>query len=252
MNTYKNISFPILFIFVFLIAWEGIVRLGRLPGWLLPAPSEVTVWLIAQLPLMLVHSQQTLIEAIAGFAAALGASVLLVVLMDASPAFRQGIYPLLIMSQTIPIVSIAPLFIIWFGYGVLPKIIVVALVCFFPIVINLADGIKSVDPDMVNLLKVMGASRWQILKMVRIPAALPSFFSGLKIAGTYSIMGAVIGEWLGASKGLGVFMTRATHSYQMDAVFSAIVIITVLSLLLFALIELAARGSMPWHYKSRK
>jgi len=179
-------------------------------------------------------------------------AVVLAVLMDISPWTKQGIYPLLVLSQTIPIISIAPLLLIWFGLGLLPKVLVVTLVCFFPVAVNMVEGMETADPDMVNLMRVMGSSRWQVIKLVRLPAALPSFFAGLKIAGTYAVMGAVIGEWLGAGSGLGVFMTRASHSYQLDRVFAAIFIIILVSLIIYALIELLARTAMPWYYNERR
>lgn len=244
--------YPVLFITALLLAWEGVVRLGNIPRWLLPAPSDIMAEFPQMLPLLMEHGKYTLLAALVGFVLAIITALILAVLMDVSPALRQGIYPLLVISQTIPIISVAPLFIIWFGYGLLPKIVVVALVCFFPVVVSVSQGMQAADQDMVDLLKVMGASTWQIIKEVRLPAALPSFFAGLKIAGTYSIMGAVIGEWLGASKGLGIFMTRAMHSYQFERLFSAIVIVSLLSVLLFLLIEAASRVLMPWYHIKRK
>jgi ABC-type nitrate/sulfonate/bicarbonate transport system permease component len=145
--------------------------------------------------------------------------------------------------------AVAPLFIIWFGYGILPKIMVVALVCFFPITVSLVEGMEAADRDMIKLLEAMGASPWQVFKMVSFPGALPSFFSGLKISAAYSIMGAVIGEWLGASKGLGVYMTRSMKSFLTDRVFASIVVISILSLFLFGIIVLIARLLMPWYYR---
>lgn len=243
---------PLIFIVVVILVWESIIYIAQFPRWIMPAPSDILRTLPQMLPLLLMHSQYTLVAALTGFAAAIVVALLLAVAMDAWTWLRQGLYPLLVISQTIPIIAVAPLFIIWFGYGLLPKVVVVGLVCFFPVVVSVSQGLEAADRDMVNLLKVMGASNWQIIKEVRLPAALPSFFAGLKIAATYSIMGAVIGEWLGASKGLGVFMTRAMHSFQLAKVFSAILIIALLSVILFILVELVALKVMPWHYKGRK
>ncbi len=244
---------PALFcLLAFFLAWEAGVRLLAIKPYILPAPSQVLDTFGDMLPLLIRHSQSTLLEAVTGLAAAVGVALVLAALMDLHPWIRQGIYPLLVVSQTVPIISIAPLFIIWFGYGILPKVVVVALVCFFPVVVNLVEGMQSADCDMVNLLRVMGYSRWQVIRLVRFPSALPSFFAGLKIAGTYSVMGAVIGEWLGAVSGLGVFMTRATHAYQLDRVFAAIFIIILVSLLIYAVIEMLARLAMPWYYNERR
>ncbi|AGL03084.1 ABC transporter permease [Desulfoscipio gibsoniae] len=240
------------FLLAFLAVWEAGVRVFAIKPYLLPAPSQVIITLGDMLPLLANHSKSTILAAVSGLAAAVAVALVLAVLMDLHPWVRQGLYPLLVVSQTVPIISIAPLFIIWFGYGILPKVVVVALVCFFPVVVSLVEGMQSADGDMVNLLRVMGYSRWQVIRVVRFPAALPSFFAGLKIAGTYSVMGAVIGEWLGAVSGLGVFMTRATHAYQLDRVFAAIFIIVLVSLLIYTLIELLARLVMPWYYNERR
>lgn len=246
----KSIASPV-FLLGFLLIWEIAVRVAEIPSWLLPAPAEVITTLWEMLPLLFYHSQITVLAAAAGLLTAVIVALVLAAVMEFSPWIRQGLYPLIVISQTIPIITIAPLLIIWFGFGILPKVVVVSLVCFFPVAVSMAEGMMAADPDMVNLLKVMGSSRWQIIKLVRFPAALPSFFSGLKIAGTYAVMGAVIGEWMGATRGLGVFMTRASHAFQMDRVLACIVIISLVSLLIFGLIELSARLAMPWYYKER-
>lgn len=235
-----------------LMFWEAAVRVTGMPAWFLPPPSRVFTALVKMLPLLLEHSRYTLLAALTGLTAAVLVALVLAVVMALSPRIRQGVYPLLVFSQTIPIITIAPLFIIWFGFGIMPKVVVVTLVCFFPVAVSMVEGMQAADADMVKLLQVMGASRWQIIRLVRIPAAQPSFFAGLKIAGTYAMMGAVIGEWLGASSGLGVFMTRASHAYRADSVFAAIIIISLISLLLFALIELMSRLTIPWYYNERR
>lgn len=157
---------------------------------------------------------------------------------------------MLVISQTIPYFAVAPLLIIWLGYGILPKVLIVALVCFFPITINLADGFRNTDPDMIKLLSSMGASRRQIFFKVKVPATLPSFFTGMRIGGTYAVLGAVIAEWLGGDRGLGILLTRSMNSYLTDRMFASIIVITVLSLTFYGLIELSARLLMPW--KRRK
>jgi ABC-type nitrate/sulfonate/bicarbonate transport system permease component len=165
---------------------------------------------------------------------------------------RRVLYPLLVVSQTIPMVALAPLLIIWFGFGMTPKIIVVALVGFFPIVVSTVDGLTDADPDMVGLVRSMGASRLQVLRHVRIPAALPSFFAGLKIAAAYSVTGAVVGEWIAGTSGLGVVITRSQASYRIDRVFVAVVIIALASIVLFGAVHLLARIASPWIYVSKR
>ncbi len=244
--------YPLLFILGMLLVWQLFVTIARYPKYLLPAPSDIAAALPEMLPILFMHGRYTLLAALVGFLLAVVLALVLAVVMDLSPMLRQGIYPLLVISQTVPIIAVAPLFIIWFGYGLLPKVVVVALVCFFPVVVSLTQGMEAADHDMVNLVKVMGANTWQVITQVRLPAALPAFFAGLKIAATYSIMGAVIGEWLGSTRGLGVFMTRALHSFQMDRIFAAVLVIALLSVMLFIFIELLGRVVMPWYYKETK
>ncbi|WP_407942249.1 ABC transporter permease [Microaerobacter geothermalis] len=224
----------------------------KIEKWILPSPTIIAQSLWQARELIWQHTIQTLYETVLGLGIAIAAGIAIATLMDLSTWLRKAVYPLLVISQTIPIIAVAPLFLIWFGYGLAPKVIVVALVCFFPITVNLADGYRMVDREMVRLMSSLGASRGQIFRMVKLPSALPFFFSGLRIAGTYSVMGAVIGEWLGASRGLGIFMTRSSQSFLTERVFAAIVVITLLSLWIFALIELLARLTMPWHYQQQE
>ncbi|TDQ36741.1 ABC transporter permease [Aureibacillus halotolerans] len=242
----RGVLLPTCFILMLLLCWEVGVWLTGIEHWILPPPSVVIQTFFLSWPLLLTHIGPTVTETLIGLGIAIVVAVLIATLTDLAFWLRQTLYPPLVISQTIPIIAVAPLFMIWFGYGLTPKIIVVALVCFFPMTISLADGYRQVDPAMIKLLRSMGATRWHIFKMVKLPAALPAFFSGLRIAGTYSVMGAVIGEWLGASKGLGVFMTRSSQSFQTDRVFAAILVIVLLSLLIYGLIEWISRLVMPW------
>jgi len=249
MRKYPNIAefLPSLVLVVVLgLFWQWAVVYFQVPEWILPPPGQIGQALLESLSVLRPHIQATLWESLLGFSGAVILAVVLALVMDSSFWLKKAVYPLLIISQTVPIISVAPLFIIWFGYGTLPKVIVVGLVCFFPVVVSLLDGLASVDEDLISLLRTMGASRWQIMKIVKLPGAMSSFFSGLKIAAVYSIMGAVIGEWLGASRGLGVFMVRAQHSFMLDKVFAAIILITVLSMMLFSLVKTAEGIVMPW------
>lgn len=251
-NKWLSYLLPGLVLLFLLVLWEFVVREANIEKWILPSPTAILKSFWPARELIWQHSLQTLFEAIIGFGLAVLIGIIIATLIESSQWLRKALYPLLVISQTIPIIAMAPLLIIWFGYGLAPKVIVVALVCFFPITVNLADGYRMVDQDMIHLMSAMGASKSQIFRMVKLPAALPFFFSGLRIAGTYSIMGAVIGEWLGASKGLGILLTRSSQSFLTDRVFATIMVIIILSLVVAAFIEGLARVVMPWYYRQRE
>lgn len=249
MKSTKEISnklIPLLFALFLVLIWEAVVRAGLVPRFILPSPSDVLKAFVMTMPDMIDHILVTLREALTGFAVAIILSLLLAMAMDRFSAVKKALYPLLIVSQTIPIIILAPLFILWFGFGILPKIIVAVLVCFFPIIISLLEGLSSVDVDMINLLKSMGASKSQIFKIVKLPASMVGLFSGLRIAATYSIMGAVIGEWLGGDSGIGFYIVRVKHSFAVDKVFAATLVVIILSMLLFKVITIIQNLSMPW------
>ncbi len=247
-NTGSNVLALIL-LGLLMVIWHLIAEYSRIQKFL-PSPAEVVNTLVEVMPLLKIHIWTTLKEAMIGFFISIILAVVIAVFMDNIKLVKKAVYPLLIVSQTIPIIALAPLFMLWFGFGMLPKIIVVVLVCFFPVVISLFAGLSSVDEDMVNLLKSMGANKLQIIGNAKIPASLPFFFAGLKITATYSIMGAVIGEWLGGDKGLGVYMMRVRHSYSYDKVFAAVMVIVLLSMVLFKIISVIQTLSMPWQRKN--
>lgn len=249
MKRLKNIGIKLtttVFFMIILMSWQYIVDRGIVARYILPSPLDIIITIFRILPELKPHIITTLEEAFTGFFIAILLAIILAVLMDSFSLVKRAFYPLFIVSQTIPIIVLLPLLIMWFGFDKLPKIIVVILVCFFPIVVNLLEGLESIDRDMLNLFKSMKANYFQIFKFAKFPAALISFFSGLKIAATYSVMGAVIGEWMGGKDGLGVYMTRVRQSFALDKVFSAIVIIILLSLILFKTIELIQYLTMPW------
>jgi ABC-type nitrate/sulfonate/bicarbonate transport system permease component len=243
---------PVLLLAVFLAVWQCATWLWHIEAYLLPSPSRILSAGIQARGLLSDHVQQTLRETLLGFGLALLSGLALAVAIDLSAWLRRALYPLLVITQTIPMMALAPLLVIWLGYSIWPKVVVVALVCFFPIVVTTADGLQSADPDMLALLQAMGATRHQIFFKVRVPGALPSVFSGVKIAVTYSVIGAIIGEWVGASKGLGVFMLRASNSFRTDWVFAAIAISSLLSMLLFFAVAAAERLALPWYYSAAR
>lgn len=237
---------PIILITILIIAWEAFVRLWHIPAWLLPPPTHIATTLLEDTHLIVTHTQATLLTTLLGFALSLTTGLTLALIVDASPLIRRAIYPLLIFSQTMPIVAIAPLLVVGFGFGLLPKILVVALVTFFPIVINTVDGLQSSDDAMIQLMRAMNATRWQQLWLLRIPMALPFIFSGLKIAITYSVIGAVLAEWIGAKAGIGVYIARSLRAFRTDQVFVAILATSCLTLVLFALTLVIERWLTPW------
>ena len=192
------------------------------------------------------HTGVTLLEALLGFAVALALGILLSALIALSPTLERALYPLVVASQAINPLAVAPLLLIWLGYGLEPKVVIVVLVCFFPIVVNTVDGLRSTDPELVRLLPSWAPARWQIVRLVRLPSALPFMLSGAKVAIAVSVIGAVIGEWVGASAGLGYFMIRSAAALQTARVFAAVVITALLGLALFGLVALIERRLLPW------
>lgn len=231
-----------------LLLWELYVRTGQISTQVLPAPTAIIQALFDNWNVIYDNTLQTLLETVLGMGIATLLGLLLAVMLDISSWLRQAIYPLLVTSQTIPIIALAPLLLIWIGFDIRPKLILVTLYCFFPIAVACADGLASAEPELMNLLHSMRASRWQILTLVRLPGAMPAFFSGLRIAVTYSVTGAIFGEYVGAEKGLGIYMQRAANSFATVQVFAAILVTAVLSLLLFGLVSVIERLALPWYH----
>jgi ABC-type nitrate/sulfonate/bicarbonate transport system permease component len=236
-----------LFTAALLILWEAAVFLLRIDPWILPAPSAIASEFWRILPRLGPEVAATGGIALEGLAAGAGVGLLAAFVLHLSPAVKRMIYPLLVLSQNIPMIALAPLLVIWFGFGDGPKILVVALVCFFPVTVATLDGFRQADPVLRTWFHMSGASRLQLLFKLEWPSALPSFFSGLKLAATYSVMGAVIAEWLGAKNGLGVMMQLASSSFRTDRVFVAIGLIVAMSLVLFAAIAAAEKMTVRWN-----
>ena len=187
-----------------------------------------------------------------GFALGALAGVGLGVLLAASRLAERALYPWLVASQIVPIVAVAPILVVWFGFTIVPKVVVVALVCFFPVVVNTADGLRAVDPELVDLLRTLGASTRRIMRSVRIPSALPYVFSGLKVAMALAVVGAVFGEWVGASRGLGYLMLALNNQLATADLFAAVLVLSLLGIALFFLVGLAERLAIPWHHRPRR
>jgi ABC-type nitrate/sulfonate/bicarbonate transport system permease component len=232
-----------------LAVWQLISDRAVVAFWILPSPLSVLRVFLEFPGLVWQHLKPTLLESAGGLALAVVLGVATAIAMHSSRTVKQVVYPYLIVSQTVPIIAVAPLIILWFGFGISAKIFVVVLVCFFPIALGLFDGLRQVPVEQIRLLRSMGAGEWKIYRLLKLPAALPSFFTGLKLAATYSVMGAVIGEWLGGNAGLGIYLTRATKSFRTAHVFAAILLIILLSLAFFGIVSLLDRVLLAWHYK---
>ncbi len=232
--------------------WELFVQVLDTRPYILPAPSAIWAALLDKGHLLPNHIQATALEAILGLLAAAAGGVLLAVVLSSIPLARRVLYPIIVTSQTVPAIVLAPLLMVWVGIGLESKLIVVALVGFFPIVVSTVDGLASADRDMVALVRSMGASRFDELRHVLIPSAIPGFFAGLKIAAAYSVIGAVIAEWVAAKEGLGIFIIRSQASFRIDQIFVAIGVIALLSIALFVAVHLLARVASPWKYANEK
>ena len=228
------------------LIWWLLSATGAVPEYMLPSPADVVRAFVRDFPNLMTHALVSVEEALIGLAIGTVLAFAIACAMERFLKLEQAFLPLLVVTQTIPAIAIAPLLVLWMGFGMEPKITLVVLTTFFPIVIGLLDGFKSADPDAIALLRSMRATRRQIFRHVKLPAALPYFFSGLKISASYAVVGAVISEWLGGFEGLGVYMTRVRKAYAFDKMFAVILLVVIVSLLLMKLVSVIRRLSMPW------
>lgn len=219
---------------------------------MLPAPVDVVKAFLEDFEQLMNHLRVTLIEAVIGLFFGVLLGFLVAVVMDAFEPLYKAFYPVIVLTQTIPTVAIAPLLVLWFGYEMLPKVILVVITTFFPIAVGLLNGFKSADSDEIKLLKAMGAGKLQIFTHIKFPGALGQFFAGLKISASYAVVGAVISEWLGGFEGLGVYMTRVKKAFAFDKMFAVIFLISIVSLLLMKLVEVLQKKTMPWADDSKE
>lgn len=243
-NTNKVIPFVALGLV--LVLWYLVTYFEWVPPFMLPTPEAVLKVFWTDRLLLLNHLKMTLTEAFLGLGIGVSLGFLSALLMDRFRLVRDALYPLLVLTQTIPTVAIAPLLVLWMGYGMAPKVTLVVIVTFFPIAMNLYEGFQRADQDATQLLRAMGASHWEIFHYIKWPMSLSSFFSGLKISTSYAIVGAVIAEWLGGYAGLGVYMTKVKKSYSFDKMFAVIVFISLISYLFLVLVQWFEKKAMPW------
>jgi NitT/TauT family transport system permease protein len=230
--------------------WELLCRALNIPVFLIPAPSQVAWRLYEKRDLYLIHTWTTLYETTAGFLLAVVFGILCAAIIVVIPKLRDIVMPLLLVAQLVPKVAIAPLLLIWFGYGLFPKVLVAFLVAFFPIVVNGASGLASVQPELLDLGHSLQASRWQTFWKFRIPSALPELFSGMKVAVTLAIIGAIIGEFVGGNRGLGYLIIVANQELDTPLAFAAIFLLSVAGIALYAIVEMLERMLIPWHAPS--
>lgn len=242
---------PAIALILLIIIWQMVCSFCEIPKYILPSPADVAGAFEKDWQLMLSHARVTLMETFIGLFFGILIGFLTAVIMDMFVIVRKMIYPLIVISQTIPTIAIAPLLVIWLGYEMLPKIILIVLVVFFPIAISLLEGFSSVDPDTVRLMQSMGARKRQIFRYVKLPNSLGHFFSSLKISVSYAVVSAVVSEWIGGTEGLGCYMTRVRKSYASDKMFAVIILISVISLLLIWLTGVLQHLCMPWDKNSQ-
>lgn len=237
---------PIVLLLALVVIWEVWVNIADTPKWMLPAPSDIVESFRTDYALLAEHTWVTLQEVLIGFGIALVAGLLTGIAIDSSRIIERALYPLLIASQTIPMVVLAPLFLIWFGYGLLPKVLITALVAYFPLAVNTVDGLKSTDLELLKLMRSMGSSRWQLFRLAKAPSALPLIFGGARISVAFSVIGAVFGEFVGAKAGLGYLMDRSAPQFETPRVFACIVILAAMGVSLFLIVSLIERIALPW------
>jgi NitT/TauT family transport system permease protein/putative hydroxymethylpyrimidine transport system permease protein len=252
MDRSRAVLAPALVIVTALLAWEAAAQwdvladLLNIRDYLVPAPSQIAETLWEQRELLAEDAWVTLREVVAGFALAAVAGMALAIAMHLSGGVRRALYPLLVASQTVPIVVIAPVLVVWFGFGIVPKLLIIALICFFPITVNAYDGLRSVDPDLIKMMRTLGAGRLQILRRAELPWALPFAFSGAKIAVAVAVIGAVFGEWAGSDSGLGHLILVSSGELSTSLTFAAIFVLSAIAISLFGLLALIERRVVNW------
>src|SRR5438874_5577488 len=242
---------PLLFIVGLFVLWEVVIDLFRIPPYLIPAPLAVVKQLIAEWPRLLAESAVTTYATLGGFALSIAFGIPIAVWIAYSRTVESYVYPLLVFSQSVPKIAIAPLFVVWFGFGIIPKIIAAFMLGFFPVVVSTVAGFKSVDPDMLDLARSMKASRWQTFVHISLPNAVLSIFAGLKVSVTLAVVGAVVGEFVGSNSGIGYLLQIANGNFDLPLMFAALTVLSLIGVLLFAAVDLVERFTIPWHASHR-
>lgn len=242
---------PALLILTVLLLWEGAVRLFKIPPYLVPAPEQVLRTLAKEWPKLLAESSLTTYATLGGFALSVVIGIPLATLIAYSRTFESFVYPLLVFSQSVPKVAVAPLFVVWFGFGVFPKIVCAFLLGVFPIIVATVTGLKSVEPEMIDLARSMRAGRLKTFWWISLPYSLPSIFAGMKVAITLAVVGAVVGEFVGSNSGIGYVLQLANGNFDLPLMFAALLVLSLIGVALFTAIEFAERRLIPWHASRR-
>ncbi|HTJ94898.1 MAG TPA: ABC transporter permease [Pararobbsia sp.] len=242
---------PLLLIIVVLVAWDVVIRIFKIPPYLIPTPLAIVKQIADQWPMLLAESWPTIEATLGGFALSVLIGVPIALIVSVSPLIESYLYPLVVFSQSIPKVAIAPLFVVWFGFGLFPRVLVAFLLGFFPVVVSTVMGLKSVEKDLLDLAKSMGSTPIKTFFKISLPHSLPSIFSAMKVSITLAVVGAVVGEFVGANSGLGFVLQRANGNFDQPLIFSALVVLSVIGSLLFVIIDAIERIAIPWHASHR-
>jgi NitT/TauT family transport system permease protein len=242
---------PIWLIIVLIIGWDLCIRLFKIPQYLIPTPWQVVQQLFKEWPMLWREALPTLYATLGGFVLSALVGVPIAMWIAYSRLVESFVYPLLVFSQSVPKVAIAPLFVVWFGFGVVPKVIAAFLLGFFPVIVATVQGFKSIEPDVIDLARSMGASPLKVFLKFRLPQAMPAIFSGLKVSVTLAVVGAVVGEFVGSNSGLGYVLQKANGTFDLPLMFAALVILSMIGVLLFLVLELIERWVLPWHASQR-
>src|SRR5215831_100351 len=243
---------PVLFLLLLIVGWDVAIRVFHIPPYQVPAPKDVIATLWEEWPKLLAEAWPTTLATVWGFLLSAAFGIPAAMLIAGSRTVESYVYPLLVFSQSVPKIAIAPLFVVWFGFGIIPKVISAFLLGFFPVVVSAVQGFKSVDPDMVDLARAMQGSRFQVFRAVNLPHALPAIFSGLKVSVTLAVVGAVVGEFVGSNSGIGYVLQRSIGTFDLPTMFAALVILALLGVILFWIVDRIERLIIPWHVSQRE
>jgi NitT/TauT family transport system permease protein len=243
---------PLLFLVFLAVAWDLAIRIFNIPPYQVPAPKDVIITLWEEWPKLLAEAWPTTQATVWGFLLSAAFGIPVAMLIAGSRTVESYVYPLLVFSQSIPKIAIAPLFVVWFGFGMFPKVLSAFLLGFFPVVVSAVQGFKSVEPDMLDLARAMEANRLQIFRMVSFPHALPAIFAGLKVSITLAVVGAVVGEFVGSNSGIGFVLQRSIGNFELPTMFAALVVLALIGVILFWILDVLERVMIPWHASQRQ
>ena len=242
---------PFIFMACLIVFWDVAIRILKIPPYQIPAPKDVILTLWQEWPMLLREAWPTTVATIWGFLLSAAFGIPMAMLIAGSRTVESYVYPLLVFSQSIPKIAIAPLFVVWFGFGMVPKVLSAFMLGFFPVVVSAVQGFKSVEPDMLDLARAMEARRWQIFRMVSLPHAMPSIFAGLKVSITLAVVGAVVGEFVGSNYGIGFVLQRSIGNFELPTMFAALVVLSLIGVVLFWVLDVIERLAVPWHASQR-